>query len=219
MRPLSKAFTNVAAMQNLPLTGLVDRRILLNIRANPAVVGSLLPPPFRPQLIKGQAMVGICSIRLRNQRLRGLPQFLGLTSENGAHRYAVEWDADGQTQHGVFFPRRDTSSRINWLVGNRFLGIHYHSIFQVNEDVGNYAVALRNEGGTSLTMEAQETTVWPDTSVFATLEEASALFQRGAIGYSPQTDGTGFCGVKLSTSNWQVSALDVHHVTSGGFFK
>ena len=206
-------------MQNLPLTGLIDRRILLNFRANPTVVSNLLPPPFRPQLVQGQAMVGICLIRLKNQRLHGLPQLLGLTSENGAHRFAVGWDADGQPQHGVFIPRRDTSSRIKWLVGNRFLGIHYHSSFQVNENAGNYAVALRNEDGTSLTMEAQETTVWPDTSVFATLEEASAFFQRGAIGYSPQADGTGFCGVRLSTSNWQVSALDVHHVRSSSFFK
>ena len=102
------------------LTGIIDRRILLNFRADPAVVNKFLPSPFRAQLVRGQAMVGICLIRLKQERLKGMPDFLGLTSENGAHRFAVQWDEAGQAQQGVYIPRRDTSSRINTLAGNQY---------------------------------------------------------------------------------------------------
>ena len=84
------------------LAGLIDRRILLNFRADPAVVPRLLPPPFRAQQVHGQAIVGICLIRLRHERLKGLPAALGMASENGAHRIAVEWEANGQRQTGVY---------------------------------------------------------------------------------------------------------------------
>lgn len=204
-------------MQNLPLTGLIERRILLNFRTEPAVISRLLPPPFRPQLVQGRAIVGICLIRLRNERLKGLPHSLGLTSENGAHRFAVEWDVNGQTQQGVFIPRRDTSSRINWLLGNQFLGIHYRSTFQVKEEAGSYAIALRSMDGTKLTVEAQETTSWPSTSVFPSLEHASTFFRSGAVGYSPQSAGDGFHGVQLSTPHWRVSPLEVKQISSSFF--
>ncbi|MCI1187558.1 DUF2071 domain-containing protein [Hymenobacter sp. DH14] len=204
-------------MQTLPLTGLIDRRILLNFRADPAVVARLLPAPFRPQLVQGYAMVGICLIRLRNERLNGLPAFLGLTSENGAHRFAVEWDVAGQPQSGVFIPRRDTSSRINQLVGNLYLGIHHHSHFQTNETDGSYAITLHSPDGTNLTVAARETADWPVTSVFANVEQASAFFRQGAVGYSPQAAGQGYNGVQLTTPQWQVSPLAVTQVSSSYF--
>jgi hypothetical protein len=201
-------------MPNLPLTGLIDRRILLNFCADPTVVARLLPAPFRPQLVHGHAIVGICLIRLRDERLSGLPAFLGLTSENGAHRFAVEWDVAGQAKSGVFIPRRDTSSRINQFVGNRVLGIHHRSRFQVKETDGSYAIGLHSADGTSLTVEACETAHWPGTSVFANLEQASAFFRQGAVGYSPQATGQGYNGVQLTTHQWQVSPLAVTQVTS-----
>ena len=46
------------------IRGLIERRILVNYRADPAVVARTLPPPFRPRLVRGSAMVGICLIRL-----------------------------------------------------------------------------------------------------------------------------------------------------------
>jgi hypothetical protein len=204
-------------MPNLPLTGLIDRRILLNFRADPVVVARLLPAPFRPQLVQGYAMVGICLIRLRYERLNGLPAFMGLSSENGAHRFAVEWDVAGQPRSGVFIPRRDTSSRINQLFGNRFLGVHHHSQFQVRESNDSYSIALHSSDGTNLAVEAHETANWPATSIFTDLEQASAFFQQGAIGYSLESRGHGFSGVQLTTPQWQVSPLAVTQIFSSYF--
>src|ERR1041384_6121900 len=77
------------------LNGEIDRRILVNYRCEPNIAARLLPAPLRPQLVNGWAMMGICLIRLTQIRPRGLPAWTGLSSENAAHRIAVEWDDGG----------------------------------------------------------------------------------------------------------------------------
>src|SRR5689334_16048143 len=105
---------------NIPvIRGLIDRRILVNYRVNADLLASLLPTPFRPQIVHGFGMVGICLIRLRQVRPRGWPAWLGISSENVAHRAAVEWDDHGVIREGVFIRRRDTSSRLNSWAGGR----------------------------------------------------------------------------------------------------
>ncbi len=90
--------------------GLIDRRVLLNYRIDPDVLRRVLPPQFRPKLYAGCGVGGVCMIRFRRLRPRLTPACLGLTSENAAHRIAVEWDQDGEQREGVFIPRRDTNS-------------------------------------------------------------------------------------------------------------
>src|SRR5437667_12856543 len=99
--------------------GIIDRRILVNFRVDPAVLARLLPSPFRPKLANGTGMAGVCLIRLKQVRPAFVPGFVGVSSENAAHRVAVRWDDDGREGEGVFIPRRDTSSRLNALVGGR----------------------------------------------------------------------------------------------------
>jgi hypothetical protein len=106
--------------------GFIDRRILINFTVDPKDVEKIIPSPFRPKLYKDKAIVGICLIRLKNIKPKGLPDFVGISSENGAHRIAVEWANDGQIKEGVFIPRRDTSLRLNTIVGGRiFPGKHH----------------------------------------------------------------------------------------------
>src|SRR5262245_56038903 len=95
------------------LTGIIDRRILINFRVAPEVAARVVPPPFRPTLVEGFAVGGICLIRLKDIRPHGWPAAVGITSENAAHRIAVTWDGG----EGVYIPRRDTMSRINRLIG------------------------------------------------------------------------------------------------------
>jgi len=96
------------------IKGTIKRRLLVNFRADPTVVQRILPPPFRPKLHREHSLVGICLIRLEQIRPAGLPSVLGLSSENAAHRIAVEWtDAAGIQREGVFIPRRDTGSLLN----------------------------------------------------------------------------------------------------------
>ena len=92
------------------IRGVIERRILVNYRADAEVVAAQLPAPFRPKLHRGYALVGICLIRLRGVRPRWAPAWAGIGSENAAHRTAVQWDENGRVLEGVYVARRDTSS-------------------------------------------------------------------------------------------------------------
>ncbi|MFN9717242.1 MAG: hypothetical protein ACK58L_01020 [Planctomycetota bacterium] len=46
------------------MTGVIERRILASFHVAPDVISHILPAPFRPQLVKGYAIAGICLIRL-----------------------------------------------------------------------------------------------------------------------------------------------------------
>lgn len=101
---------------NIPaIHGFIDRRILVNFTAAPEYIKKILPDPFRPKLYDGKAIAGICLIRLKNIKPKGFPNFMGVNSENGAHRIAVEWSDNGEVKEGVYIPRRDTSLKLNVL--------------------------------------------------------------------------------------------------------
>jgi hypothetical protein len=193
--------------------GYIDRRILINFTADPDAVRKILPEAFRPKIYKGKAIVGICLIRLKNVKPKGLPDFLGISSENGAHRVAVEWDEEAETKEGVYIPRRDTSLRLNTLVGGRiFPGKHYLAKFNVKETEGNYHIDFTSSDNTSISIDASETNYFDPGSIFGTLENVSDFFEKGAVGYSP--NGNGYEGLKLQTYKWQVRPLDVQKVHS-----
>ena len=108
------------------IQGVIRRRILANFRVEPAVMQRQLPPRFRPKLHKGFAVAGICLIRLEHIRPQRMPEIIGLSSENAAHRVAVLWDEDNESREGVYISRRDTDSQINHLLGGRvFPGEHH----------------------------------------------------------------------------------------------
>src|SRR5262245_9518459 len=95
------------------ICGVIERRMLVNYRVDADVLARFLPRPFRPQLVDGFGLAGICLIRLAEVRPRGLPKWVGVGSENAAHRAAVEWDEGGEVRRGVYVMRRDTNSRLN----------------------------------------------------------------------------------------------------------
>src|ERR1700730_7686708 len=99
--------------------GVIDRRILVNYRVDADVLAGILPAPFRPKLVQGMGMAGVCLIRVKGIRPVFLPRMIGISSENAAHRIAVEWNQGGEAREGVFIPRRDTSSRLNVLLSGR----------------------------------------------------------------------------------------------------
>lgn len=197
--------------------GYIDRRILVNFAVAPEVLQSLLPAPFRPKLYKGKAIAGICLIRLKHIKPKGLPDFMGINSENGAHRIAVEWEEDGVTKEGVYIPRRDTSSRLNAMAGGRiFPGKHHLATFDVKEENDHFHIGFTSADQTSITIDARRTDTFPEGSVFGNLENASAFFAGGLVGYSPNQQQT-LDGLKLQTYHWKVSPLEMLHVTSSFF--
>ena len=200
------------------ISGVIERRILINYQVDGEVATRFLPRPFRPQLVDGKAIVGVCLIRLRSIRPSGLPAFIGLRSENAAHRIAVVWSDRGVEREGVFVPRRDTSSAMNALAGGRiFPGLHHRSQFDVTEGDGRFLVAFLSEDGTSMSVDAQESADWNATSVFPDLNAASTFMQRGAVGFSPSRVAGAFQGLELRTHNWQVTPLNVEAVHSSFF--
>jgi Uncharacterized conserved protein (COG2071) len=206
-------------MQIPVIRGIIDRRILVTFRVDPDVLAQLLPAPFRPKLINGAGMAGVCLIRLKAIRPRFLPSFLGISSENAAHRIAVEWDQYGETKEGVFIPRRDTSSRLNTLLGGRiFPGMHHHAAFQVHEQDDRYRVVLDSDDRyTHLLVDGHAAQALPRSSVFRSLKEASDFFEHGSLGYSVTAKPTHFDGLELRSFNWQVQPLAVDKVESSFF--
>jgi len=198
------------------LHGYIERRILINYTLDADLARAIVPAPFSPLLYKGRAIAGICLIRLSNIKPKGLHNGFGISSENGAHRFAVEWNENGKTKQGVYIPRRDTSSYINVFAGGRlFPGKHYKAKFNVSEQDGTYGIAFLSSDSTSLSIQATCSDTFPQTSVFANLETASSFFQNGCLGYTPA--GSRFDGVKLHTYSWQVTPLTVQSVHSSYF--
>jgi hypothetical protein len=196
--------------------GLIDRRILINFTADPNIVKNIIPAPFRPKIYKGRAIVGICLIRLKNIKPKGLPDILGVSSENGAHRIAVEWDEDGQLKEGVYIPRRDTSLKLNTILGGRlFPGKHHLAKFNVKETDQNYHIDFTSSDNTKISIDAKEIKAFDKNSIFETLENVSSFFEKGGIGYSP--NGRKHDGLKLETYNWEVRPLEVSKVKSSFF--
>ena len=201
------------------IRGIIDRRILVNYRADRDVVASLLPAPFRPKVVNGFAMVGICLIRLKQIRPAFLPSFVGISSENAAHRTAVDWEEKGISREGVYVRRRDTNSRLNTIAGGRlFPGVHHHACFVVKESADRFEVALRSDDGeTNIAVRGHVANCLPTTSVFASLEDASAFYQRDSMGYSATSDPARFQGLELRCLRWQVEPLSIDEVRSSYF--
>jgi hypothetical protein len=201
------------------IRGIIDRRILVNFRVHPDVLARALPCPFRPKLVHGVGMAGVCLIRLKHVRPRPLPAVLGVSSENAAHRVAVCWEEAGRLREGVFIPRRDTSSRLNSLAGGRlFPGEHHHARFRVEERGDDYSVVLDSDDGrTHLAVQGRLAPELPRTSVFGSLREASDFFERGSLGYSATSCPGVFDGLELRSLAWHVQPLEVGRVESSFF--
>jgi hypothetical protein len=61
----------------LRLAGEIERRLLVNFRLDPSVIASMLPAPFRRQIVDRYSVAGICLIRLGAMRPLGLPAWTG----------------------------------------------------------------------------------------------------------------------------------------------
>jgi hypothetical protein len=188
------------------------------------VVQTHLPACFTPALVNGWAIVGVCLIRLEHIRPQGWPAWIGWSSENTAYRAAVNWtDMQGQAQTGVYIPRRDTSSCAIAAAGGRlFSGPHHHARFNVRDEPGSLTMRVdqglfSNAHEPLVQFSARPTTSWPRDSAFASLDEASAFFEQGCVGYSSRPGSCVLDGMKLQTSTWQVMPLAVRGLRSKFF--
>lgn len=199
------------------IIGIIKRRILANYLADANTVQNILPAGFRPKLHKGKAVAGICLIRLEHIRPKFVPGFLGISSENAAHRIAVEWENErGDTIEGVYIPRRDTSSLVNAAAGGRlFPGEHHRAKFAVTQTGDQIEFSMvSDDRRASVKLAGKICDKLTEDSVFSSLAEASGFFEKGALGYSATKNEKNLDGLVLEIKNWCVRAFELDFIES-----
>jgi hypothetical protein len=197
------------------IQGLIRRRILVSWNVDPEAVRRLLPAPLEPKLAHGRAIVGVCLIRLEEVRPKGLARFVGLSSENAAHRIAVTWEDERGAHEGVYIARRDTGSLLNRLAGGRlFPGEQRPAAFDVHDDDGRIAFDMSASDGMAVRLRARAGRALPATSVFGSVAEASSFFENGSNGYSVTAHPGRLDGMRLVTKGWRVEPLEVEQASS-----
>lgn len=206
-------------MRAPPIKATMQRRILVNYRLEPEALASVLPPPFRPAMVGGFGIAGICLLRLADIRPAGMPALLGVTTENAAHRVAVEWDTPEGPVAGVYIPRRDTSSRLSALLGGRiFPGWQHRASFRVEEGGGSYRVELSSrDRAVEVAVTAHLAQQVMADSVFGSLEDASAFFRCAPLGYAATPRRGVFDGVELTAEDWAIAPLHLDEARSSFF--
>ena len=195
----------------------IERRLLVNWRADPDLIASLLPVPFRPQLIGGYAVVGICFVRLGQLRPRGIPGRFGLRCESAAHRIAVERETPDGVEPSVFVLQRVTDSRGAVLAGGRlFPGVHTHASFHVYETGDQLDISLAAANGQHDASVSVRTAEALDSRLFASLDDVSTFFRDASVGWSANRDRP-LEGVELASRRWMMTPVRLQHLRSGYF--
>ena len=145
-----------------------------------------------------------------------MPGFVGISSENAAHRIAVEWDEDGETREGVFIPRRDTNSTLNALAGGTlFPGEHNLADFTVIEtDAAIDFSMLSRDETVKVDLSGTFSDTFPSDSIFDSLDDSSGFFEKGSLGYSVTKGQQHLDGITLDTKQWAVEPLSLSTVHS-----
>jgi len=192
------------------------RRLLISYRVDPDVAVSLLPAGFRPRIVDGSAVAGVCVLGLESIRPGWSSGRWGLRSENAAHRIAVEWDGPDGVEQGVFIFERHSSAWHPVLFGGRlFPGVHRRARFRIEESGDRYALAMA-AAGHSLDADVEVGGEW-SSALFASVDEASDFYRSGRIGWSLAHDRRTVEPVALASDSWKVEGARLHHLRSSFF--
>ncbi|MGJ8673700.1 DUF2071 domain-containing protein [Rubritalea sp.] len=188
--------------------GRIDHRILLNYRIEPDVLQKHLPNGFRPMLVDGYAIGGICQVSLSQMRAKGMAKIFGSQSHNAAHRVAVH---SSEGVEGVLVLRRDTNSSLNVYSGGKmFPGEYRKADFEVQAADGRYQVEINQLGGAQLmSIDAEQTDLLDGDSVFKSMDEVSRFFKKGNLGWSLNKEGQSYDAIELVTKQWHMEPLEV----------
>jgi len=147
------------------------------------------------------------------------PRLIGLSSENAAHRVAVVWEDANGSHEGVYIPRRDTGSLLTHLAGGRiFPGEHQRAAFRVQDTGATIDLNMNSADGlVQVDVAGSMASELPATSIFRTVNDASAFFEPGVVGYSATASGRRLDGVVLKTHSWSVAPLAIERVSSSYF--
>ena len=198
------------------IRGRMRRRLLLTYRVDPDVARTIVPAPFRPQIVDGSAVAGICLIALTELRPGWLQPRIGIATENSAHRFAVEWEEGEETRTGVYVTERHSSGVVPVIGGGRFFpGMQRRARFDIDESDTRFRVRM-DAPEESVTADIDLTDEWEST-LFPTIDAASDFYRAGAIGWSPRRDDRGAEALELTSTRWEVHAGRVNAVASSFF--
>lgn len=93
--------------------------------------------------------------------------------------------------------------------------MHHRADFEVDESTERVSVASRDGEG-SISVDGSVAVALPEGSVFDSVEQASAFFEQGSLGFSPKGQEE-LEALELETLSWSVVPLDVSTVTSSFF--
>jgi hypothetical protein len=156
-------------------------------------------------------MIGLHSIRPGWLR----PQ-VGFRSENIAHRVAVEWSEHGETRTGVYILERHSSSILPVLVGGRlFPGVQKRGRVDLDESETRFRVQM-SAPGTHVAVDVELGGAWTST-LFPTVDAASAFYEHGSVGWSPKRNGAGAEPLQLTSPDWAVEPAHAISVQSSFF--
>lgn len=201
------------------IEGVIARRILLNYWADAEVVAKLVPKPLKVATHRGLAVVGICLIRLERLRPRGLPEILGMSSENMAHRIAIEFPDGEGTHPGVYILRRETDCSLVQLFGGRlFPGVQGKARFDVHETEQSLSIDVYSaDGRADIGVKTEPISQFTPTRLFQSAEEMSEFFRNGDCGFSCSLHGGKLEGMRLKTLEWKVSMRNIVSARSAVF--
>lgn len=184
----------------------VRRRISILYRVDSDVSANLLPPPFRPRLVRGSGIAGVCLTRFAQLRTRFVPPFLGMSAEDAVHWVAAEWDSGQGPRTGVYILRRDTSSRLVALAGGRLLpGVRHHARFKTAEDVETIDIAMDSDDDqTHVDVAGRLVPQWPGGSSFSSLNDAAEFERQCSIRYSESQRPAEYVGVECHVTECSV---------------
>jgi hypothetical protein len=198
------------------IRGRMTRRLLLTYRVDADAASRLIPAPFRSQLVDGSAVGGICMIALADVRPGWVRPQIGVSTQNVAHRFAVEWDEGEQVRQGVYVTGRHSSALIPVIGGGRFFpGVQRRAQFELDETDTRFRVRM-SAPDAEVAADVELTEDW-DSSLFATMQEASDFYRAGSIGWSPRRGGRGAEPLELTAETWSVHAGRVNQVASSFF--
>ena len=193
------------------ITGMIARRILLNYRVPEASLKELVPPPLTPRVVSGYGLIGVCMIRFHQLRPAVAPKWLGLSSENAAHRISVWFPAEGSQaeETGVYVFRRDTDSPFVRLAGGRlFPGVHASATFQSEETDRALSMEIHDREGLLVRLRGLRGQPFR-SKVFADHAAASAYFSADRLGVSPGLDGQRLEAIELQCHRWSTEPVEV----------
>jgi hypothetical protein len=94
----------------------------------------------------------------------------------------------------------------------------HHARFHVDERDGSFGIAVDSDDGkVHISVAARTSDRLPDSSVFASVDAATAFFEAGSIGYSATTNAHRHDGMELRCKDWLATPLDVATVESSFF--